>query len=223
MLPNRWVTSVAASPFAENEVYVTYSGYRFGEQSGHVYRSVDRGQTWSIIDGNLPEVPVNDIIVNPTTAHLYLATDIGVFVSENEGVNWELLGAALPNVVVNDLDYHAPTRSLLAGTYGRSLYKYTFSPPLSTAERPAAVLAATVVPNPLRERGVLKMELKETADVQLSIVDLSGRLVQEGFSGRRRAGAAELSFGVAGLPAGSYLLRVRMNRVVFALPIVVIN
>jgi len=222
-LPNRWVTSVAASPFAENEVYVTYSGYRFGEPSGHVYRSADRGQTWSIIDGNLPEVPVNDIIITPTTGHLCLATDIGVFISENDGVNWELLGAELPNVVVNDLDYHAPTRSLLAGTYGRSLYKYTFSPPLATVERPAAVLAATVVPNPLREQGVLKMELAETAGVQLSVFDLNGRMVQEGFSGRQRAGAAEISFGVAGLPAGSYLLRVRVNSEVFALPMVVMK
>jgi photosystem II stability/assembly factor-like uncharacterized protein len=222
-LPNRWVTSIAASPFTENEVYVTYSGYRFGEQSGHVYRSVDRGQTWSLIDGNLPEVPVNDIIVSPTLGHLYLATDIGVFISEDEGGNWELLGAELPNVVVNDLDYHAPSRSLLAGTYGRSLYKYTFSPPLSTETKPTIVLAAKVVPNPLRGQGVLTMELAETADVQLSVFDLSGRLVQESFSGRRRAGAMEISFGVADLPAGSYLLRVGINNVVFALPIVVVK
>jgi hypothetical protein len=111
----------------------------------------------------------------------------------------------------------------LAGTYGRSLYKYTFSPPLSTTARPAAVLTAKVVPNPVREQGVLKMELAETADVQLSVFDLSGRLVQEGFSGRRRAGTTEVPFGVAGLPAGSYLLRIMVNAEVFALPIVVSN
>jgi len=52
----------------------------------------------------------------------YVATDNGVYVSYNTGESWDVLGNGLPTVPVLDLNLHTPTRSLLAATFGRSMY-----------------------------------------------------------------------------------------------------
>ncbi|MEM9928185.1 MAG: hypothetical protein AAF840_00065, partial [Bacteroidota bacterium] len=186
-LPNRWVTSVAASPFSPDEVYLTYSGYRFGENIGHVYRSSDRGQTWVNIQGNLPDVPINQIEINPTNGQLYLATDIGVFISENNGSSWSLLGSELPNTVVTSLSYHAPTRTLLAGTYGRSMHKYVFAPPTSTQLRASLISDARVFPNPVVNASTFQFKLHSATSIDVRLYDQNGRLITTFFSGRRSA------------------------------------
>ncbi|MCK5125094.1 MAG: hypothetical protein KAR42_02460 [candidate division Zixibacteria bacterium] len=123
-LPNRWVTRVTPDPHDENVAYVTLSGYTSGLNDAHIYRTTDQGLNWIPIDGDLPDVPVNDIIVDyHDTNILYIATDVGVFVSENLGVNWILMHQGIPIVPVMDIDFHVPSRTLIAGTHGRSIYK----------------------------------------------------------------------------------------------------
>lgn len=54
---------------------------------------------------------------------MYIGTDFGVFYTGNLGVAWEMLGTGLPIVPVDDLAFHTLTRTLVAGTHGRSMYK----------------------------------------------------------------------------------------------------
>lgn len=123
-LPVRWVTRVVAAPDDVDKVYVTFSGFREGERLSHVYRSLDRGLNWESISGNLPEAPVNDLVVDPDFPNrIFVASDVGVFRIEVEGGAWEAVGTGLPPVAVTDLKFHQPTRSLVAGTYGRSMYR----------------------------------------------------------------------------------------------------
>jgi len=127
-LPKRWVTAVVADPFDELKAYVTFSGYRFNEYLPHVFKTIDGGENWTDISANLPETPVNDLIVDPESSNsLYLATDVGVFISLNDGESWNILNAGMPNLVIADLSYHSPTKKLLAATYGRSMYDIDLS------------------------------------------------------------------------------------------------
>lgn len=124
MLPKRWVTRVAIDNKDENVVYATFSGFRSSDQSAHIMRSKDGGESWEDISGNLPEVPVNDIVINPNNRHtLYAATDVGVFVTPNGGKKWYSLGEGIPLVAVTDLSYHEPTGVLYAATFGRGIYE----------------------------------------------------------------------------------------------------
>ncbi len=124
-LPDRWVTRIAADPVAENTAYVTFSGYRWDEYLPHIFRTTDKGQTWEDISGNLPEAPINDVIIDPLDNNqLYIATDVGVFITYNLGQTWEMEGSNLPNVPINDLTLHNDSRTLVAATFGRSMYKY---------------------------------------------------------------------------------------------------
>jgi len=125
-LPDRWITRVAVSPQDAGICYVTLSGYRIGEPLPHVYRSTNYGANWTNISGNLPEAPVNCIVEDPLNPQqLFIASDVGVYSTTNLGVTWQPLGSNLPICVIMDLKLHNPTRKLVAGTHGRSMYQAT--------------------------------------------------------------------------------------------------
>ena len=73
--------------------YVTLSGFRYDEYLPHVFRTTNAGISWIDISSNLPDAPVNDIIVDPESSQkLYVGTDVGVFASDSLGNTWNYLG-----------------------------------------------------------------------------------------------------------------------------------
>ncbi len=124
-LPHRTVTRVAVDPIDSNTAYATYSG--FGSTSdllGHVFQTTNGGANWTDISGNLPNIPVNDILIDPDLPQtLYIGTDAGVMVTTDGGNSWSTLGNGLPMVVVDSLALHRGARVLRAGTHGRSVWE----------------------------------------------------------------------------------------------------
>ncbi|HAP01639.1 MAG TPA: hypothetical protein DCQ93_06915 [Bacteroidetes bacterium] len=125
-LPDRYVTSVQASPTVADRVYVTHSGYKENDFIAHIHRSENNGTSWTDISGDMPQVAVNDIFILPHHADsvLYVATDGGVYASINSGNHWERLGTGMPVCSVYDLDFDSTNHKLLAGTFARSLMSY---------------------------------------------------------------------------------------------------
>ncbi|MFN4256018.1 MAG: WD40/YVTN/BNR-like repeat-containing protein [Saprospiraceae bacterium] len=125
-LPERYVSSVKASPSSPNTVYVTHTGYRDNDFAPHIHRSNDRGATWKSIAGDLPNLAVNDVLILPGHADsvVFAGTDGGVYATLNGGKNWERLGTQMPVVSVFDLEINAATRRLVAGTYARSILTF---------------------------------------------------------------------------------------------------
>jgi len=123
-LPKRWVTRVTVDPNDAAVAYVTHSGYREAEYLPHIHRTTDYGQTWTSIASNLPDMPLNDVIVDYHDNNiLYLASDYGVYKSTNLGALWEPFGTEIPlSTPVHDLAFDRRTRKLIAGTHGRSMY-----------------------------------------------------------------------------------------------------
>jgi photosystem II stability/assembly factor-like uncharacterized protein len=178
-LPKRWITRVAADPVDEATAYVTVSGYRWDEFQPHVFKTADYGQNWTDISSNLPEAPVNDIIINPANNEiLYVATDMGVYVTYDGGNTWSVLGSNLPNVVVCDLVYHQPTNMLVAGTYGRSMYTYDLEQdPITKVEGHEKGHEIIAFPNPFSNSVTIRI----TPGLELSgihIFDITGSLVR---------------------------------------------
>ena len=147
-LPNRYITRVAVSPDDAATAYVTLSGFRQDSYLSHIFQTSDAGQTWLDISANLPEFPLNDIIIDPdSTNQLFVAADVGVWVTR--GFGWEPLGTGLPNAGVADLEFHNPTRTLLAGTYGRSMFQIDVQPGCFTDQEWGDALAGWPAPNTL--------------------------------------------------------------------------
>ena len=126
-LPTRSVTHIAIDPTAAATAYVTFSGFSgFGDTDGHIFKTTSSGSSWASIDGDLPNVPVNDLLLDPEDPEstIYAGTDIGVFVTSNGGAHWSTLAPGLPNVEVLSLALQDSGRLLLAGTHGRSAWEF---------------------------------------------------------------------------------------------------
>ena len=91
----------------------------------HVFRSVDGARTWEDVDrGQLPDVPHNSIAIPEQFAQeVYVANEVGVFVSHNFGGTWANLTRNLPNIMAVDLVYHTADNTLTVATYGRSAWR----------------------------------------------------------------------------------------------------
>lgn len=174
-LPNRWVTKVLTDREDVNTIYVTFSGYRYGEDTGHVYKSTDNGTSWTDISTSLPDVPINSV-VKDSYGNLFLATDIGVMASGDEGVNWEILGENLPSVVVTDLHIHESSEMLYAATYGRSSYKIDLSDNILNVNAPEEIIELSVFPNPASDFINIKLK-KVSQNVEVLLYDQLGRVV----------------------------------------------
>ena len=122
-LPSRWITSVAFDPIDENTIYCTVSGFRWDEGEAHIFKSENLGQSWIAINGNLPEMPVNCMVVDPmNNLNILVGTDAGVFGTNDGGDSWNIFGNGLPAVPITDLQLHESSRTLVAGTYGCSAF-----------------------------------------------------------------------------------------------------
>lgn len=203
-LPLRWVTRMAVDPYDEGIVYITLSGYRYDNYLPHVFRSTDGGGNWQDITGDLPEAPANDIIVDPSLdSTLYLATDFGVFVTRNLGQNWSMLGDNLPNVPIVDLDFHQPTRTLIAATYGRSMYTFSVDQLVSVKSSDINKKEIQICPNPVDQSLIFEYQFIQS-EVRFSIYDLNGRDL---INGRLNKGIVRHQINVSSLNPGYYLLR----------------
>lgn len=117
----RYVSRVVAHSRDASTMFVVRSGYG----SGKVYRSTNMGASWSDLSGNLPDVPANDLFIDPENPHhWYLANDLGVYFTSNGGSSWTR-ESALPFVPGMDFSYFndGATRLLRVGTHGRSAYQ----------------------------------------------------------------------------------------------------
>jgi hypothetical protein len=180
-LPVRWVTRVTADPLDPQVVYVSLSGFSADESVARLYRSADRGTTWTPIAGDLPDIPLNDVLVDPAdTQRLFVATDVGVYWSPNQGGAWAPLGEGLPLTAVFDLAFHAPSRTLVAATHGRSMWKLDLTQPLAVEPAVARQLALSAPrPNPSRGETRLTLEMPAAGSADVRVFDAAGRRVRD--------------------------------------------
>jgi len=133
-LPKRPVTQFAVDPSNYRIAYAAYAGFNAATPSkpGHLFKTTDGGQSWTDISGNLPDSPVNSIILDPSYANtLYAGTDVGPFASFDGGGTWSALGTAFPIVSIWQLDLDPSHRTLAAGTHGRGAFSIQDANPMA--------------------------------------------------------------------------------------------
>jgi uncharacterized repeat protein (TIGR01451 family) len=146
-LPNRPVNQIAVDRSNWRVAYAAYGGFGPATpgNSGHLFATSDGGAHWTNIGTGLPDVPVNSVVIDPTTPRtLYVGTDVGAFLTTTGGTKWTALGTAMPKVAVWQLDYDAAHGVLVAGTHGRSAYTLT-----NTIAKPALVVSKSDTGKPV--------------------------------------------------------------------------
>ena len=124
-VPQRtYVNMLLASEHDENVVYACFNHHKYGDFKPYVYKSNDKGRSWSAITNNLPEhgssYSIAEDHVDPNL--LFVGTEFGVFFSNTSGREWKQLKAGVPTIAVRDLAIQARETDLVLGTFGRGFY-----------------------------------------------------------------------------------------------------
>lgn len=127
-LANRPITSFAVDRSNWRIAYVSYAGYDEATpgHAGHIFKTTNGGQTWTDVTGDLPDGPVNSVILDPSNPnHLIAGTDFGAFTADlTQGApSWSPVGSGLPAAQVWQLAYDSSRDQLVAGTHGRGAWK----------------------------------------------------------------------------------------------------
>ncbi len=87
--------------------------------------SRDSGETWNDCTGNLGSmINVRCVLWSPDDrGHLYIGSDLGVFVSTDRGTTWQSYNDGLPTTpYVTDMVYDPRSNEIAIGTYGRGVF-----------------------------------------------------------------------------------------------------
>jgi hypothetical protein len=173
------VTRVTADPQDAGTAYVTLSGYRYHDNTSHIFKTTNFGSTWTDIGFDLPPAPVNDVIVDTIRGNLYVATDVGVYYKSITATSWSVMGLNLPLVPVSDLTLHYPTGKLVAATYGRSMFSLDLNQLPSAIGEMAVSCKVNVFPNPTSDWFIVKVTGAEKEPLSLVLCDEKGSVVRK--------------------------------------------
>jgi hypothetical protein len=212
-LPVAYCTRIATDPNNASTAYATFSGFTAGSK---VYKTTNAGVNWSNISSNLPNIPVNCIVVNPLDVNnIFIGTDLGIFSTTNAGNSWVQDNNGLANVSVADLDYRSSDNKLFAATHGRSMYSTTIVTSVEEVEAniPAEFEVTQNYPNPFNPSTKFKYALPEGRDVKVKIYDLNGRRIAELVNIYQNAGTYEVTWNGkndagAQVASGTYVYRI---------------
>jgi hypothetical protein len=116
-----YVTSIQADPANPATAYATVSG--FGHS--HVYKTTNSGGAWAAIDGTLGvDAPANAVAVDWRANHgqVYVATDVGTFVSGDSGSTWANATPGMPLDIAMDVLVDTSMDRLVVFTHGRGVW-----------------------------------------------------------------------------------------------------
>jgi len=118
------VTDVFASPRDANVVFVSLYDWQRGNFAPYLFRSDDRGRTFTSVAGDLPSRGgVWAVVQDHVNGNLLFAgTEFGLFFTVDGGQRWVQLRGGLPVAQVRDLDVQKRETDLALGTFGRSFY-----------------------------------------------------------------------------------------------------
>ncbi len=119
------ITELAVDPTDANHVVLSVGGYSATQKVYETFNANVAAPTWNPIVRNLPNVPINCIVMNNDAANsIYIGTDIGVFVTNDNRVNWIMYNNGLPTTRVYDLEINTAlaTDRIYAATFGRGIF-----------------------------------------------------------------------------------------------------
>ncbi len=216
------VRSVKPHPTNVNVAYALMDGLAAGNK---VFKTTNKGIDWTNISGNIPNVPMGDIIPHPTNDNLlYVGTEMGCYKTSNGGVNWYRWNNGMPEAtIVTEMVAidSISTRSkyyILAATYGNSIMIREISGDdpngISTINSnvPKGFKLNQNYPNPFNPVTNINFELPAREFVNITIYDASGKEVQSLVNENLNSGVYNYSFNAVSLSTGIYFYRISAGK-----------
>ena len=218
------IRTVAVHPIRNNTAYALINGFSAGQK---IYKTTDRGLTWTNVTGDLPNIPVGDLVPHPgsilfDSPKMYLGTELGCYRTTNGGVNWHRWNNGMPESnIVTEMNYIDSLSIngkfyIVAGTFGRSIWTREISgdDPVDVAEQstlPQKYELFQNYPNPFNPSTTIKLSLPEADVVDLRVFDVAGREVKILSNQHLNAGVHSFTFDGANLSSGVYFYRMKTS------------
>ncbi len=143
-----YVNDIEASLHDESTVYVAFNNHKRGDFKPYVYKSTNRGRSWTSISGDLPERgSVYTIVEDHENADLLFAgTEFGIYFTVDGGQKWIQLEGGMPTIAVRDLEIQRRESDLVAASFGRGFFILDDYSPLRELSQSLLTQTAVIFP-----------------------------------------------------------------------------
>ena len=160
------INKIITSNFNKLVAYAACQNMIGGDYKPYTYKTSDGGNSWFLINSNLPDKGSTYAIAEDHEDQnlLFLGTQFGVYFSNNSGDEWIPLKNGIPPSCVMDLDVQRRENDLVVSTFGRGVYILDDYSPLRYLSKETLMKVAEIFPikdglmfipsNPLGYRGV---------------------------------------------------------------------
>jgi hypothetical protein len=195
------VRTVATHPNNINRAYALMNGLGTPPVSTpKIFKTSNRGITWIDITGNLPDLPLGDLIPHPADTNiLYLGTEMGCYKTTNEGSTWFTWNTGMPKAnIITEMTYIDSAAQngrfyILAASYGRSIWKRQIDEMITVVESnsneiPYQFALLQNYPNPFNPITQIKYAVPKTSFVRLTVCNVLGQEVATLVNAEQEAG-----------------------------------
>ena len=118
------VHHIIASKFDKMVAYAACHRLQAGDYLPYIYKTIDGGKSWFLINGNLPKRGSTYTIQEDHVEKnlLFIGTQFGVYFSVNGGKEWIKFTTGIPALSVMDIDIQSENNDLIVSTFGRGIY-----------------------------------------------------------------------------------------------------
>jgi photosystem II stability/assembly factor-like uncharacterized protein len=143
-----YVSHLEPSPHGEETVYAAFDNHKMGDFKPYLFRSTDRGKSWTSIAGDLPaRGTVYTVVEDPAKAGLlYCGTEFGLFFSPDGGKRWVPLTGGMPTIAVRDIAIQKREGDLVVATFGRGFFVLDDLTPIRRATDELLAKEAALLP-----------------------------------------------------------------------------
>lgn len=190
----------------------------------HVYETNDGGLTWQPIQGNLPEMPVYDVVISKINGAVIIGTELGLW--SYDGTSWYEENQTINRVPVFRVReiklYEDACPVIYVGSHGRGLWRSTTLIGNTNCATVASVnnpvketqlMGLDIFPNPVNSSSKVAVTLDKSSTITLRIFDMTGKLYSEQKMSNTAIGENFFNLNAENLPKGTYLLNVAVGNV----------
>lgn len=186
-----FIRSIAIDPVNADEILVSFSNYGIPS----IFRSVDGGDTFEDVSGNLEENPsgegngpsvrwVSIVPLSDDSKLYYAATSTGLYSTttmNGQSTIWSIeSGEGIGNSIVNMVDYRRSDGKVVAATHGRGMFTSQIGDviPADVIDGSAGFELTAIYPNPFSDLVTINLNLPETNLLLIRIYDSAGNQIR---------------------------------------------
>ncbi len=121
-----YVNDIKVDLHDPNTVYAALDNHKHGDLKPYLFKSTDKGKSWTSLTETLPEKTTVWRIVQDHVNQdlLFIGTEFGIYFSVNGGEQWTKITGGVPTISFRDLAIQRRENDLVGASFGRSFYVF---------------------------------------------------------------------------------------------------